>query len=103
MAEIQKGRAHSGDVQPGKRTSRILFAIWLAQFLIWFAIAPAIAEAIGRREDAGYVQFFMLYSTLVPGLVIGVVGIIVPHRKVWIVALLLNLAHLAIGLGFHPR
>ena len=59
-------------------------------------------EALGRREQAGFVRFFMLYLTLWPGMVVGALGMLVPQRGMPAFAAAVSFAHLVIGLGYLP-
>jgi hypothetical protein len=83
----------------GPLWGRIAFSVWLALYLLWFAVAPHLVEAMGRRKEDDYVQFFMLYVSLWPGLGIGILGTLFPRKGMWVLAAIASAVHLILGLG----
>ncbi len=79
-----------------------------SQILLWLtlymAAIPGVCWLHGLIEfdGGGFGLLWMMGGTLLPGMVLGAVGLIWPVRWLWIPVGILSIVHLALGLGLHP-
>ena len=80
---------------------RILILIWLALYVSWYWIAPALMHARGHYDEAAWLPLFLSMTML--GIVIGLCAL--AWQKWWLIALfaVATAIHVAVGLGMHPR
>lgn len=70
--------------------------------LLWMGFY-VLSTVVGFLDEGGLGALAMIGWTLIPGIVLGYIGLIWPFRWLRFPMASLTVTHLAVGLGLHPK